>query len=300
VSPAALALAAALAAGPALPEGAARYRMELAGEHVGAAELTIRCDGGRCAATWSIDLVLPEEAGGERTGRRVEVDVDVRGRQRDGLVPAMIAPLVLLSGGARCVAAVDEETGERGQACRTGRGAVNVMGVAMEVARGRDGFPAEVAVPSQRMRFVRAPGAAAPADAPRLFGTRVAGPAGARRFCGAPRDGPASAAPAGLPAPRGEGASCRAITVDWLARAERAGHPGRVAVGVVWTGRGWAWHAWAEVPGPAAAWASVDPTFGESPARAPRFTVARWTPGDEASRLAAGKRVLACWGERAR
>ncbi|MFO0584977.1 MAG: transglutaminase domain-containing protein [Anaeromyxobacter sp.] len=296
-----------------LRSGRASYRMELAGVHVGAAALVLSCAEAGCSATWTVDLVLPDEAGGERTHREDRVAIDRAGRAPDGAVPAMIAPVVLGNSESApgCVAARDERTGERGKACRAGAGKLTVMGVAMEVVFAADGLPDEVRIPAQRARYVRSAEATPPATPPRLFGTKVSGPAAAHRFCGVPLDAPVAATKviAGLPPARGEGASCRAITQDWLARAERAGHRGRVTVGVVRTPDGWAWHAWAEVEvrartgarGSAGSrWVPVDPTFGESPARSPRFTIARWTPGDEASRLRAGERVLGCWGQAAR
>ena len=45
-----------------------------------------------------------------------------------------------------------------------------------------------------------------------------------------------------------------------------------------------------------AAWVPVDPSFGQPPARSPRFTLATWEDGDEAARPEAGRRILACWG----
>jgi transglutaminase-like putative cysteine protease len=66
-------------------------------------------------------------------------------------------------------------------------------------------------------------------------------------------------------------------------------------VGVAWSGAAWAWHAWAEVR-VGEAWTPVDPAFGQSPARSPRFTLATWEEGDEPARAEAGHRILGCWG----
>ena len=89
------------------------------------------------------------------------------------------------------------------------------------------------------------------------------------------------------------------MTLDYLSRAAALGHEGRVAVGLAWDGEALAWHAWAELR-EGDAWVPVDPTFRQLPARGPRFTVARYAPDDPAARLAAGRAVLACWGEVAR
>jgi transglutaminase-like putative cysteine protease len=66
-------------------------------------------------------------------------------------------------------------------------------------------------------------------------------------------------------------------------------------VGVAWDGSAFVWHAWAEVRS-AEGWIPVDPSFGQLPARGPRFTIGRWGAGDDAAREVAGARILACWG----
>ncbi|HEY6099663.1 MAG TPA: transglutaminase-like domain-containing protein, partial [Anaeromyxobacter sp.] len=81
----------------------------------------------------------------------------------------------------------------------------------------------------------------------------------------------------------------------WVATARRAGIPARVALGVAWDGAAFVWHAWAEARA-GGAWIPVDPSFGQAPARGPRFTLARHAPGDGAARAEAGRRILACWG----
>jgi hypothetical protein len=174
----------------------------------------------------------------------------------------------------------------------------DVGGVPVRIEPGADGFPREVVIQG-RFRYVRDAGAAVPLEAPRLAGTRVPGPADpgeARAFCGVPRDPPPDAELAAtLPPPVSKGESCREKTASWLAAASLLGHEGRTAVGVAWDGRAFVWHAWAEVRS-GAAWIPIDPSFGERPARGPRFTLARYGKGDAVARDAAGARILACWG----
>ena len=123
----------------------------------------------------------------------------------------------------------------------------------------------------------------------------LADPGRAAAFCGASRDPePSSADLSFLPAPRAEGASCREKTAAWLARARRAGLTGRTAVGVAWDGERFVWHAWAEVR-LERGWVPVDPSFGELPARGPRFTLAVYEDGDAVARRRAGERILPCW-----
>lgn len=322
-----LALAAALLAA-ALPEGRARWRFELSGEHVGVVELAVRCGGERCAVAWTSERRAPADAGGRRTTRRVELDVDRDGAWRGGrirvvddagdlavagyagAVPSVLAEVVLAKasptprpGAETCLAAFDEVSGLRGTACGRREGdavAVTVLGVAEEVAPGAGGFPARIEIPSQRARFVRDDEATAPHEAPRLYGVAVAGPddaSAARSFCGVARDpDPPAAGPGRLPPPRADGASCRDKTAAWLAAARRAGLTGRTAVGVAFDGARFAWHAWAEVR-LERGWIAVDPTFEQLPARGPRFTVATSDDRDERARQRAGERVLACWGK---
>jgi hypothetical protein len=325
----------ALALAAALPEGAARWRFELEGEHVGVVDLSIRCLGEGCSATWTSERRPPAEAGTRRSTRRVEVEVDRAGRFRGGrlrvaedgvavkaagvagAVPASLAEVALSAavpiapkkgwqaslpaGPEVCLDVFDEATGETGRACARTEGdglAASVLGVAETIAPAADGFPAAVAVAAQGARFVRDAEATAPREPPRLHGTVVAGPADPERaasFCGVPRDGEVDAGDlAFLPAPRAEGPSCREKTAAWLARASRAGLEGRTAVGVAWDGQRFVWHAWAEVR-LERGWVPVDPSFGELPARGPRFTLATWAEGDRAARLRAGERILACW-----
>ncbi|ABS24395.1 transglutaminase domain-containing protein [Anaeromyxobacter sp. Fw109-5] len=315
---AAAALAALLALG--LPEGAARYRVELGGVTVGLAELELRCGRERCRARWETRLRLPEEAGGAVTTRRFETELDRAGRAvgrmrrtRDaeiarlevpsGRVPAGLAEALLATaagrGEAACVEVFEEETLATGRACGAWEGDTlhaTVLGVEERVTFAADGLPETVALASDGARFLRDRRAAVPSRPPRLT-ARVAGPgdpARAESFCGVPVDPPPPRAPPGLPAPRAAGESCREKTAAYLATAAAAGHEGRTAIGVAWDGDGFVWHAWAELLADGS-WVPVDPSFGELPARGPRFTVARHGAG-RAAALAAGRRVLACWG----
>jgi hypothetical protein len=221
-----------------------------------------------------------------------------------GAVPSALVEVALAaaaSAAERCLPFFDEERPAPRRACarRDGRGLVaDVGGVAVRIEAGADGF-AEVVTVADRFRWIRDPAAALPVDPVRLAGTRVPGPAdprAARVFCGVPVD-PPSAPPgaAPLPAPASPGDSCREKTAAWLAAARARGLEGRTAVGVAWDGQAFVWHAWAEVRA-GGAWVPVDPSFGESPARGPRFTLARYADDDAAGRDAAGGRILGCWG----
>jgi hypothetical protein len=219
-------------------------------------------------------------------------------------VPAALLEVVLADEAARgpaCLPFFEEERPARSTACvrrERGRAVADAAGVRAEILPGSDGFPDAIAVEG-RLRFVRDPRAAIPARAPRLAGTRVPGPADparARAFCGVALDAPPPApATAALPAPHAAGESCREKTAAWLAAARERGLEGRTAVGVAWDGSAFVWHAWAEVRA-GDAWLPVDPSFGESPARGPRFTLGRWAPDDAAGRREAGARILSCWG----
>jgi hypothetical protein len=235
-----------------------------------------------------------------------------------GAFPASLAELVLARrvplpprkgwqsalppGPAQCVDVFDEASGRRGTACAHRQGdalAVTVLGAEEVLVPGRDGFAATVDLPAQTARFVRDDEATLPRKAPRLHGSIVPGPADpaeAASFCGVARDRDVDAAGLDfLPEPHADGASCVERTAAWLARAARAGLRGRTAVGVAWDGAHYVWHAWAEVK-LERGWVPVDPSFGERPARGPRFTLAAHEPGDEAARQRAGERILACWG----
>ncbi|WP_242346621.1 transglutaminase domain-containing protein [Anaeromyxobacter terrae] len=315
----------ALLAALALPEGTARYRVEVGGETIGAAELVVRCEGPRCQVVFETRLRLPEEAGGAVTARRFETDVDRDGRATGGIrrtrdravtrdaapagrVPAALAESLLASAaregeGTVCLEAFEEETLVLGRACGAWEGGVlgaTVLGVRERVAPGPGGFPAAIELPEQGTRFVRDVRAAVPPRPPSLA-VRVTGPADPARaasFCGVPLDPPPPAPVSRLPAPAAPGESCREKTAAYLARAAARGHDGRTALGVAWDGARFVWHAWAEVRD-GDRYVPVDPAFGELPARGPRFTVARYGPGDGPAALAAGRRVVACWGRAA-
>lgn len=304
----------------ALPQGAARYRVELAGIAIGRADLAVACAGADCTVRWASRLRLPAEAGGAVQRRVITVAVDRDGVYRGGplsvddgrparapagapgLVPATAAELLLAAGAEGCLAAFDEATGARGNACaapdEAGARRLDVLGDVLVVRGAPGALPREVAVPAQGVRFVADRDARLPSAPPALAGTEVPGPAAseaARRFCGVDRDPEAPAAPAAAPRATAHGASCREKTAAWLRAARRAGLEGRTAVGVAWDGAAFVWHAWAEVR-EGGSWVPVDPSFEQRPARGPRFTVARWTEGDEAARAAAGRRILGCWG----
>jgi hypothetical protein len=315
-------LAAALAG--AIPSGAVTYRFELGEEPIGTAELRSSCAEGRCTVRWSVRTRAPDAGGGAIHVRRVEVEVDAEGRWVDGplvvtedgvpvasrgvwgSVPISLAELVLARARAEinpCIEVFDERSGEGGKACgRRGSGAnweLDVRGEQVRVRMGADGLPAEVSIPAQRARFVVDPRAEVPAEPPRLYGVTVPGvatPADARRFCGVIVDPPPPTARRGrLPAPAADGANCREKTQRWLEGASQAGVTGRTAVGVAWDGSAFSWHAWAEVQ-VEGRWIPVDPSFGQLPARGPRFTIARYAEADVGARAAAGRRVLECWG----
>jgi hypothetical protein len=309
------------AEGPALPEGSARYRVELAGAAVGAAELSLACAApGRCRVRWEARLRLPAEAGGGLRTRRIEAAVDgegrllgpavvelqgVRRRVRGppGALPLALAELVLGARGGGCAQVLDEEAGRAHQVCARRDGELlrlALPGGSEEVRLGADGFPDEVALPAQATRFTRDP-AAAPPSAPPPLEVRVAGPpAGrpARRFCGRAPDPAADAAGLPeLPELRPDGRSCRAQAADYAAQVRRTGRDARIAVGAAHDGAGYTWHAWVEVRS-GAGWLPVDPAFGQLPALGPRFTVARHR-GDAAGAAEAGRRILECWGRAA-
>ncbi len=312
-----LAVVALAASGTRLPEGSARYRVEIAGVRVGVSELSVSCRGPDCTLLWRSRLRLPSASGGVLRTRQIRARVDGAGRlgslevevngvrrappARPGMVPLAAAELVLLSASpGGCIEVLDEETGRSGRACvraRSARLQVDVLGVVEEVAPGADGFPEAVEIEAQGTRFVRDAGAAVPSSAPPLE-VRVAGPRGGgapTRFCGLAPDPPSPGVDLSeLPLPRPDGSSCRAQARIYAGSLRRRGIAARVAVGVADDGRGFVWHAWVEAA-TAGGWVAVDPAFGQLPARGPRFTVARHG-GDAAGEAEAGRRILACWG----
>jgi hypothetical protein len=310
----------------ALPDDASRrYRWEIAGEPVGWAALSVHCGGARCRVRFESASLRPEAAGGGATSRRIEAQTDPDGlllgaswaegepgggqyRGAGGERAAALLAEVLLAGAEegerRCLEIEDEASGEAGTACATRRGAWlegTVRGEPLRVRGAASRLPEEVILPAQGSRFVADPAAALPPRAPRLFGVRVAAPAGAEedpalRFCGlAPEPGDPEPPPRGLPLDFPAAANCREATARWLEVAAGRGLPGRHVVGVAFDGNGFVWHEWAEVRA-GDRWAAVDPAFRQAPALGLRFAVARYSPGDAAARAEAGRRVLACWG----
>lgn len=302
----------------ALPAGASqRYRVEIRGEPVGWASIAIACRPAACDAKWRSALRAPDGRG--VVGRRLDVQTDRGGvaiRLRVGAaeraVPPAAAPSTLVEillsaaadGDRLCLAAFEEESGETGAACARRRGAWlegEVLGTRVRFRAGPGALPDEVEVLDQGVRFVADPAAALPAAAPRFLGVAVAGPARARggralRFCGMEADTPPAGVDPGLAFPRGE--SCREKTRRYLELAARRGIAGRHAIGVAHDGAAFVWHEWAELR-LGGRWVAVDPSFRQAPAEGPRFTVARYAPGDTRARAAAGRRILECWGRAA-
>ncbi len=306
-----------------------RYRMELAGEHVGWARLALSCDPSRCAALWESALRAPDEASGragahppspaEVISRRIEIEaaptgvarrVRVRatadGRTRrteagSGPIPTSLAEVVLAyatEGERRCVAARDEESGRTGEACARRQGAWlegDVLGEPIRFRAVAGEAPEEVLLAAQGVRFVADPTAALPTRVTRLFGTTVPAPVSSpARLCGATLDAAPPTAPAAVPRSFPDGSSCRERTSRYLHLAAREGLRGRHAIGVAFDGRAWVWHEWAELL-ISGQWIPVDPSFEQVPAEGPRFTLARFEDTDAVARAEAGRTVLACW-----
>ena len=324
-------LALALAALPA--DASRRYRWEIAGEPVGWASLSVRCAEVRCRVRFESASLRPEAAGGGATSRRIEAETDPDGlllgaswaeagevggqhREADGGRAAALLAEVLLAraeeGERRCLEIEDEASGQSGTACATRRGAWlegTVRGEPLRVRGAAGRLPEEVILTAQGSRFVADSAAALPPRAPRLFGVRVAAPAGAEgeadlRFCGlAPEPADPEPPPRGLPLEFPLAANCREAAARWLEAAAGRGLEGWHVVGVAFDGSGFVWHEWAEVRA-GGRWVAVDPAFRQAPALGLRFAVARYAPGDASARAEAGRRVLACWGrarvERAR
>lgn len=321
----ALALAPALALSALPADASRRYRWEIAGEPVGWASLSVRCEKGRCRVRFESASLRPEAAGGGAARRRLEAETDPDGlllgaswseggqaggqyREGNGERAAALLAEVLLAGveegERRCLEIEDEVSGEAGAACASRRGAwlegtMRGEPWRVRVAAGR--LPDEVVMPAQGSRFVLDSSAALPPRPPRLFGVRVAAPPGAEgdpdlRFCGlAPEPGDPEPPPRGLPLEFPAAPSCREAAARWLELAARRGLSGRHAVGVAFDGTGFVWHEWAEVL-LGGRWVAVDPAFRQAPALGLRFAVARYAPGDLAARGEAGRRILACWG----
>ncbi len=304
-----------------LPDAASRrYRVEIGGQAVGVATLSVRCERSACTGTFETEFRIPEAGGGglarrtvkvstDRAGTLLEVEAGGRRRRATGDAVASIVAETLLAatpdGERRCLDVEDAETGRLGTACATRRGAWldgEVLGDPVRFRSAPGGLPDEVVLPSQETRFVSDPGAKVPARAPAAFGSVVPSPPGAEQerslaFCGlAPEPEDPAPPPAGLPRDFPERGNCQEVSAAYLRAARVDGLEGRLVVGVAWDGKRFVWHEWVEVAA-ARRWIAVDPSFRQLPAQAPRFAVARFAPGDEAGRAEAGRRVLACWGK---
>jgi hypothetical protein len=305
----------------ALPDAASRrYRIEIGGERVGVATLSVRCDRGRCTGIFETAMRLPEAGGGGVARRRIEVvtdregallEVETGGRRRPAsgdAVASILAEALLAAtpdGERRCLQVEDAETGRAGQACATRRGSWmegEILGETVRFRSAAGGLPDEVWLPSQGTRFLSDAGAAVPARAPATFGSAVPAPPGAETeraitFCGlAPFPEDPAPPPSSLPRDFPERGNCQEMSTAYLARARNDGLDGRIVVGVAWDGTRFVWHQWVEVAA-GRRWIAVDPSFRQIPAQAPRFAVARFAPGDDAGRAEAGRKVLSCWGK---
>lgn len=304
-----------------LPDAASRrYRVEIGGQAVGVATLSVRCERARCTGLFETALRVPEAGGGGVARRTVKVttdregmllDAEAGGKRRKGAGEAVASILAeaLLAGAPdgerRCIPVEDAETGRPGTACATRHGAWlegEVLGEPVRFRSAPGGLPDEVVLPAQETRFVADPAAAVPARAPASFGSAVPAPPGAELersllFCGlAPEPEDPAPPPAGLARDFPERGNCQQKSEAYLRGVRDDGLEGRLVVGVAWDGTHFVWHEWVEVGG-ARRWIAVDPSFRQLPAQAPRFVVARFAPGDEAGRAEAGRKVLACWGK---
>lgn len=335
----AILLATYLTAAPAeatLPEGRARWRFEIGGEHVGVVDLSVSCLATWCTVVWDSSRRFPAEAGGRHSSRRVEVEVDREGRWQGGrlkvtedgearrsaglrgAVPASLAELLLARavplpprrkwqgppppGPERCLDVFEETGGGLREACahRDGDAVLAVVrGVEERIDTSPDGFPGAVSIPAQGVRFVRDPEATVPRRPPRLHGVAVPGPSDPSRadsFCGQPPD----------PAPDAEGLGfLPAPRAPGENCREKAAAWLEVAARTRTPGRiavGVAWDGARFVwhawaeVQTSRGWIPVDPSFEQLPARGPRFTVATYERGDERARLEAGDAILGCWG----
>jgi hypothetical protein len=314
-----------LAAVAALPSATQRYRVEIAGQPVGFAELRVACGERECTVRWESALRAPEPAPDVVLGRIVEAVTEPDGRARSvrvlvdeglgtreadvgaGPIPASAVELLLAAtpdGERRCVTVREEATGDVGPACARRRGEWlegEILGVAVRFRANAGEAPVEVVVPAQHARFVADPAADVPASPPRLFGTEVplapgATSARALRFCGIEAEPRRTArVAADIPRDFPDGATCREKTARYVAAAERKGFTARHVVGVAWDGSAFSWHEWAELWSERE-WLPVDPSFRQVPAGGPRFALARFRAADPAGRQSAGRAILACWG----
>lgn len=304
-----------------LPDAASRrYRVEIGGQSVGVATLSVRCERQVCTGTFETALRLPEAGGGGVARRTVRVSTDREGtlleaeaggkrRRAAGDAVASIVAEALLAetpeGERRCLDVEDAETGRLGKACAVRKGGWlegEVLGEPVRFRAAPGGLPDEVVLRTQDTRFVADASAAVPARAPSTFGSTVPAAPGAEAtraitFCGlAPEPDDPAPPPAGLSRDFPERGNCQEVSAAYLRAARDDGLEGRFVVGVAWDGSRFVWHQWVEVAA-ARRWISVDPSFRQLPAQAPRFAVARFAPGDDAGRAEAGRKVLACWGK---
>ena len=305
----------------ALPDAASRrYRVEIGGQAVGIATLSVRCERAGCTGLFQTELRIPEAGGGgvarrtvkvatDREGNLLEAEAGGRRRRSTGDAVASILAEALLSsapeGERRCLPVEDAESGRIGTACAVRRGAWlegEVLGEPVRFRSGPGDLPDEVLLAGQDTRFVADLAATVPARAPAAFGSVVPAPPGAEleraiQFCGLhPEPEDPAPPPAGLPRDFPERGNCQEVSAAYLRSARDDGLEGRLVVGVAWDGTRFVWHEWVEVAA-ARRWVAVDPSFRQLPAQAPRFAVARFAPGDEAGRAEAGRKVLACWGK---
>ena len=249
------------------------------------------------------------EASTDRAGNLLAAEAGGRRRPGDGTAVASILVETLLAGTPdgerRCLAVEDVEGGRRGEACAVRRGGWmegTTLGEPVRFRGAPSSLPVEVVLPGQGARFVADAGAAVPERAPDAFGSAVPAFPGAEAeralsFCGIPAEvddptPPPSLVPREFP----ERGGCQERSAEYLRIAAGDGLEGRLVVGVAWDGARFVWHQWVEVAA-GRRWVAVDPSFRQAPAQGPRFAVARFTPGDEGGRAAAGRKVLACWGK---
>ena len=287
-----------LAAVAALPSATQRYRVEIAGQPVGFAELRVACDERECTVRWESALRAPEPAPDVVLGRIVEAVTEPDGRARSvrvlvdeglgtreadvgaGPVPASAVELLLAAtpdGERRCVTVREEATGDVGPACARRRGEwLEGESSASRCASART--PARRRSRWSSPRSTRAswpiPAADVPASPPRLFGTEVplapgAASARALRFCGIEAEPRRTArVAADIPRDFPDGATCREKTARYVAAAERKGFTARHVVGVAWDGSAFSWHEWAELWSERE-WLPVDPLLPPGPRRRP-------------------------------
>ena len=235
-----------------LPDAASRrYRVEIGGQAVGVATLSVRCERARCTGLFETALRVPEAGGGGVARRTVKVTTD-----REGMLLEAEAGGKRRKGAGEAVASILAEAAARRRR-RKGSGAASPSRTPRPAGRGRPappgagawlegevlgepvrfrsapgGLPDEVVLPAQDTRFVADPAAAVPARAPASFGSAVPAPPGAELersllFCGlAPEPEDPAPPPAGLPRDFPERGNCQQKSRGLPAR-----RPGRRARG---------------------------------------------------------------------